>query len=296
MAAHFRCPAESARHHHDRHARYRPMTAEVVAIRSKPRQPFAMVAQSVLADKSLTDGECRLFCLLCSYANEDGECFPSVGRLVADMGANRSRTFERLKSLEQKTLIKRQSFPGKCSVIRILRGRPNRKSDGSDPCPKPARVDNEPVPVSGTGGVLETGTGTRARFRDTEHTSINIPPNKTMPVGTGEPSASPPHGPGSAQSKSKSKRRRKPETPFPEGLVLPDELRAHAKPGVDVDEDFARFRDHALTHDRRCRDWKAAWRNWCRSDKPKPMKAQSANSTARLQLTEEQRRARDDRL
>jgi len=28
--------------------------------------------------------------------------------------------------------------------------------------------------------------------------------------------------------------------------------------------EFATFRDHALTNDRRCKDWPAAWRNWCR--------------------------------
>lgn len=39
--------------------------------------------------------------------------------------------------------------------------------------------------------------------------------------------------------------------------------------------EFATFRDHALANDRRCKDWPAAWRNWCR--KAIRMKEERAN-------------------
>jgi len=41
-----------------------------------------------------------------------------------------------------------------------------------------------------------------------------------------------------------------------------EQWRGHgiANPWVE----FASFKDHALTNDRRCKDWPAAWRNWCR--------------------------------
>lgn len=38
---------------------------------------------------------------------------------------------------------------------------------------------------------------------------------------------------------------------------------AKAKPyTVDLDRETFRFINHAKQHDRRCRDWIAAWRNW----------------------------------
>jgi hypothetical protein len=64
--------------------------------------------------------------------------------------------------------------------------------------------------------------------------------------------------------------RRRPETPFPEGkFPLTDAMVAWAldTSGFDRQATYAqtaRFKDHALTHDRRCRDWVAAWRSWIR--------------------------------
>jgi hypothetical protein len=60
------------------------------------------------------------------------------------------------------------------------------------------------------------------------------------------------------------------KTPFPEGLSLaemkPEDPKGEgwAKFGINPFIEFARFRDHALANDRRCKDWKAAWRNWAR--------------------------------
>lgn len=56
------------------------------------------------------------------------------------------------------------------------------------------------------------------------------------------------------------------KTTFPSDWKPPQEemeqWRTHgiASPWVE----FASFRDHALANDRRCKDWHAAWRNWCR--------------------------------
>jgi hypothetical protein len=41
-----------------------------------------------------------------------------------------------------------------------------------------------------------------------------------------------------------------------------DQWKAHGI--TDPWVEFATFRDHARTNDRRCKDWSAAWRNWCR--------------------------------
>lgn len=55
------------------------------------------------------------------------------------------------------------------------------------------------------------------------------------------------------------------KTPFPQDW-RPDggELEPWVKFGINPQVEFASFRDHALTTDRRCKDWKAAFRNWCR--------------------------------
>ena len=53
---------------------------------------------------------------------------------------------------------------------------------------------------------------------------------------------------------------------FPEGWKPePEELEQWRQHGLtDPAVEFATFRDHARSNDRRCKDWPAAWRNWCR--------------------------------
>jgi hypothetical protein len=62
--------------------------------------------------------------------------------------------------------------------------------------------------------------------------------------------------------------RRKPETSLPEGFPSQAEIEAAAltlrSAGVNLDAHLQAqsFRDHALAHDRRVRDWPAAFRGW----------------------------------
>lgn len=44
----------------------------------------------------------------------------------------------------------------------------------------------------------------------------------------------------------------------------PEEMQQWKQHGINPFVEFATFRDHALANDRRCKDWKAAFRNWCR--------------------------------
>ena len=63
-------------------------------------------------------------------------------------------------------------------------------------------------------------------------------------------------------------RRRSPETPvpddFPSAGDIADAQARMRQAGVDLDAALQaeRFRNHASQVDRRCRDWRAAWRNW----------------------------------
>jgi hypothetical protein len=58
---------------------------------------------------------------------------------------------------------------------------------------------------------------------------------------------------------------RRGKTTFPDDWKLSEEDRAGwARHGLNAAVEFASFRDNALANDRRCADWPAAFRNWCR--------------------------------
>ncbi len=63
-------------------------------------------------------------------------------------------------------------------------------------------------------------------------------------------------------------------SPFPENWDLgPKESEAASEQGWvqgRAETEFQRFRDHALSHDRRAKDWSAAWRSWVTSPYQKP--------------------------
>lgn len=66
--------------------------------------------------------------------------------------------------------------------------------------------------------------------------------------------------PQDAKPAPKPRQRRKPST-----ALTPDWVPARPYPvpdGVDVGRELQRFRNHALSSDRRQSDWEAAWRNW----------------------------------
>jgi hypothetical protein len=55
------------------------------------------------------------------------------------------------------------------------------------------------------------------------------------------------------------------KTIFPEEWKLTEEDKAGwLRFGLNASVEFASFRDHALANDRRCANWPAAFRNWCR--------------------------------
>jgi uncharacterized protein YdaU (DUF1376 family) len=76
--------------------------------------------------------------------------------------------------------------------------------------------------------------------------------------------------------------KRKPETAIPEGFPDADAMawaqgeRRKAGTVLDVDSHAKRFRNHALTKDRRERDWNAAWANWVEIEIGKAPKANDA--------------------
>lgn len=73
---------------------------------------------------------------------------------------------------------------------------------------------------------------------------------------------------------TKPKKRRSPETPIPDDW-RPNEtaIAKAASIGVDVDREAQRFRNHALSIDRRCVRWDAAFANWLDKSDRNPIHA-----------------------
>lgn len=96
--------------------------------------------------------------------------------------------------------------------------------------------------------------------------------------GPGSPNGEPEHSADAdgalfppPEKPKKNGRPKKPETEIPEPFVVTDDMRSWAAenaPGVDVDRATAKFINHALSNDRRQRDWIAAWRNWMLTERP----------------------------
>lgn len=87
--------------------------------------------------------------------------------------------------------------------------------------------------------------------------------------------------------------RRKPETPIPDGfpdaeaLTKAEEQISEARVILDPGRQAVRFRAHAETNDRRCRDWRAAWRNWVdKGIETAPVLVHSAAPEAQLTAAE----------
>jgi hypothetical protein len=116
----------------------------------------------------------------------------------------------------------------------------------------------------------------RSPERSSELHAQFAPPDPTRPDpspnGEGETSAKADGTLFPAPVKPKKKGRpRRPETSLPGDFAVTAEMRAWAAentPGVDVDLATKKFINHALSHDRRQRDWVAAWRNWMLNERP----------------------------
>lgn len=76
---------------------------------------------------------------------------------------------------------------------------------------------------------------------------------------------------GEGKSATRSPRRRSPETPIPDDWSPNATARAKASElGVDLNHEAQQFRNHALTHDRRCVRWDTAFLNWLGNVRTRP--------------------------
>lgn len=116
------------------------------------------------------------------------------------------------------------------------------------------------------------GNATRARPQapDTRHQTPNTvdpPASRVPPAFAGDPldglQTKAPVSPAGVEPKRQKLSR--PLKRCPDAFVVTDEMRAWAStatPGVDLDAETAKFRDHEFAKGRS--DWLATWRNWIR--------------------------------
>jgi len=89
--------------------------------------------------------------------------------------------------------------------------------------------------------------------------------------------------------------RRKPSRPIPAGFPADDDIveqQAKARStgaNLDVRAQAERFRNHAEQNDRRCADWRAAWRNWISAAIERAPKTALAASLDRAQPSDADR-------
>lgn len=95
-----------------------------------------------------------------------------------------------------------------------------------------------------------------------EAASLPLPPSPQTPQPP-----TPTHG-SNTPLPPEGRSRRKPSKPIPDGFPAADDVaeqQAKARSSganLDVAAQAERFRNHAAQNDRRCADWRAAWRNW----------------------------------
>jgi hypothetical protein len=199
------------------------------------------------------------------YINaKNGSAWPSQSRLASELGATPDGIRRAVRVLEAG------------GHVEVQRGRGAGISSRFRPVLKPRRPSGLSRPESQTPvGLFDEKTPTACRKNPdarSEKTPARVGPNPLK-----EPSEEP--------IERERPRRRAPATAIPEGFPTEADLDAvnvlAASLGVDARDQGARFRDHALEHDRQCRDWGAALRNWIRKApdfRPRPRARQRPHS------------------
>lgn len=217
---------------------------------------FTMIPDTV---RQLNDGYAlAVYEAIARHANQDGEAWPSLQTLCHHTGWSKNTVIKSLKLLESHGLITRQQRTNLGASISTLYQI------------TPVRMGVRPVnrvvhDEQGGCSPHEQGlftTGTRTITNELE--PIEQPP-------TGEPPISP------KGEKPKKTLRALPddfEVPMDDWTAMMTEQRMSHH---DLTVETERFKDYALAHGKRYRDWIAAWRNWMRSPYRKPVPATNGN-------------------
>lgn len=85
-------------------------------------------------------------------------------------------------------------------------------------------------------------------------------------------------GEGDVKVKGRGRERKKPQTAIPDDWKPNEKHQQYAAEGnLDLSTEAFRFRNHAMTHDRRCANWNAAFTNWLSKAYPPRNQPRTAN-------------------
>jgi hypothetical protein len=197
------------------------------------------------------------------HADDQGNnSYPSVALLVRTCGLDERRIQRTRQALIRKGFLKPIAFTtggrGRATVYQIVAVPVAEETVTSMPPIQEKRATIEPPfdasAATEKGGISSTE---RVAFCREKGGAGTTPTIKEEPSKKNRP-------------RERARSRRKPEMPIPEtwrtSTTIPDELLAVATDeGLSPEAartNFRRFVAHAETHDRRCRNWVAAFRNW----------------------------------
>jgi hypothetical protein len=134
-----------------------------------------------------------------------------------------------------------------------------------------------------------------------EPAQVQLATSLDQPSPSSSPSSSPsppdPEGEGAEESASSPRRasRRRPAHGLPDGWTPRTEDVVNASPGVNVDRELQRFRDHAAATDRRLVDWNAGFRMWLSKATPERGSPRGPQSPTAIALEELERLRAEER-
>lgn len=69
---------------------------------------YGIISKNILRSRQLTAEAKAIYCYLCSFADESGNCFPSVGLMREELGMSENRFNKHMKQLLKYGIVKRE--------------------------------------------------------------------------------------------------------------------------------------------------------------------------------------------
>ena len=182
---------------------------------------------------------------LCDHANDQGECYPSVETIARKCGMGQRTVQQHISELESAGVLERRFRRGRSTLYRL----------------EPRNFCSTPESVAPQDSALQCSASCTAPPQ-----LLHTTPANPAPISIIEPSM-----------KSSPNHQVVRGTPLPPAWTLPEPWAAwalQAQPtwtAAQVRFVAEKFRDHwtAIPGQRGIKaDWLAAWRNWCRNEKP----------------------------
>ena len=202
-----------------------------------------LIADVLEGVHDLTSGQKLLLICLANYANDKGECWPSIASLAAQADVSTRHVSGMLHDLEKLGYLTIQEHSGKSNSYTLHLARPTNHSSG-------VRQDS---------GVIHSSGDPRTTGHPPTNHSSWVPTN----CGSSKPSYRTVKEPSSEPSgEARAKRAHR----IPADFAVTDDLRAwgYKKSLTDADMDRAteRFVNYWQGSGKSKSDWPATWRSW----------------------------------